>query len=140
MKFKAPLTLFSILMLAAGSSRVRAVDTVDLSDIVLESHVRIAFYETPASRMQASMAEAVKRECRVTLSSKTRPGWLCSGEALHYVRSVNVLGNRSNTGFVCEGEGSLKYYPPDMFGDESNCLAVCYDGARKNHYVQLQTK
>ena len=131
------LVLVSKSIFAADTASVTSSKSFEWNHV---AEVRVAFYEATSSRLSASFLAAVKESCRASSSTAAAPSWLCNGDAVHFVRAVDVLGNRSNTGFVCEGRSSLKYYTPDMFGEESGCLAICYDTKKKNHYVQVAPK
>ncbi len=132
-----PASVCLILGLAAtnGMAQDKPANT-----IVPIDEVRIAFYEKAPSAMIASMRKAVESECKHHPDSglEVESAWLCGGEALHFVRAVDVVGNKRMTGLVCSEEGvtpNLKYYTEDMFANEPQCKPVWYSTKTHAHFM-----
>ena len=105
--------------------------------------VRVAFYERAPTALASSMSTAVKRNCRETTASVTRPEWLCTGKGLVYLRAVNVLGSALKVGFACDSEGvtpNLRYFTEDMLTSNENCVVVTFDASTGKHSVDTSAR
>jgi hypothetical protein len=110
-----------------------ANESAGKDEVIVADELRSAFYEKAPRALATAMSRAVAARCNTPpkahgsgTESDPPLGWLCSGEKLHYLRSVYINGERGPHGLVCE-TGYYKYYGLDFVAElvkEGTCVPV----------------